>query len=37
MTQDWVMEPKRKVKDIMNDLKVPNLKIKEFTRLKIGD
>mgnify|MGYP001455340395 CR=1 FL=1 len=37
MTQDWVMEPKRKVKDVMDDLRLPNLKIKEFTRLKIGD
>tara|TARA_B100000989_G_scaffold257586_1_gene207212 strand:+ start:4313 stop:5164 length:852 start_codon:yes stop_codon:yes gene_type:complete len=37
MTQDWVMEPKKKVKDIMTELKMPNLKIKEFTRIKIGD
>ena len=37
MTQDWVMEPKKKVKDIMTELKIPDLKIKEFTRIKIGD
>ncbi len=37
MTQDWVMEPKKKVKDVLSDLKIPNLKIKEFIRIKIGD
>ena len=37
MTQDWVMEPKKKVKDILSEINIPNLKIKEFIRLKIGD
>ena len=37
MHQDWVMEPKKKVKDILNELKVEDLKIKEFIRIKIGD
>tara|TARA_B100000886_G_scaffold274021_1_gene197909 strand:+ start:781 stop:1632 length:852 start_codon:yes stop_codon:yes gene_type:complete len=37
MTQDWVMEPKKKVKDIISEINVPNLKIKEFTRIKIGE
>ena len=37
MTQDWVMEPKKKVKDILSEINIPNLKIKEFVRLKIGD
>ena len=37
MTQDWVMEPKKKVKDIINEINIPNLKIKEFIRIKIGD
>ncbi len=37
MTQDWVMEPKKKVKDVIKELSIPNLKIKEFTRLKIGE
>ena len=37
MTQDWVMEPKKKVKDILNEIKIPNLKIKEFKRIKIGE
>ena len=37
MTQDWVMEPKKKVKDILTEINTPNLKIKEFTRIKIGE
>ena len=37
MSQDWVMEPKKKVKDILNEIKAPNLKIKEFFRIKIGE
>ena len=37
MTQDWVMEPKKKVKDIISEIKILNLKIKEFSRLKIGE
>ena len=37
MTQDWVMEPKKKVKEIISELNIPDLKIKEFIRLKIGD
>ena len=37
MTQDWVMEPKKKVKDIIKEINIPNLKIKEFIRLKIGE
>ena len=37
MTQDWVMEPKKKVKDVLSEIKISSLKIKEFVRLKIGD
>ena len=37
LTQDWVMEPKKKVKDIISEINVPNLKIKEFFRIKIGE
>ena len=37
MTQDWVMEPKKKVKEIISEMSIPDLKIKEFIRLKIGD
>jgi elongation factor Ts len=37
MTQDWVMEPKLKVKDVINKLNFTELNIKEFVRLKIGE
>ena len=37
MTQNWVMEPKKKVKDILNELNIKDLKIKEFLRFKIGE
>ena len=37
MTQDWVMEPKKKVKDILKELDIKDLKIKDFFRLKIGE
>ena len=37
MTQAWVMEPKKKVKDIISEMNVPDLKIKQFTRIKIGE
>ena len=37
LTQDWVMEPKKKVKEIIDELNIPNLKIKEFVRFKIGE
>jgi elongation factor Ts len=37
MTQDWVMEPKMKVNDVINSLEIPNLSIKNFIRLKIGE
>ena len=37
ITQQWVMEPKKKVKDIISELKISDLKIKEFYRLKIGE
>ena len=36
-TQDWVMEPKKKVKEILAEMNITNLKIKEFARIKIGD
>ena len=31
------MEPKKKVKEILKDLNIPDLKIKDFFRLKIGE
>ena len=37
LNQPWVMEPKKKVKDILNELNIPSLKIKDFFRLKIGE
>ena len=37
LTQAWVMEPKKKVKDILNELAISDLKIKEFSRIKIGE
>ena len=37
LSQNWVMEPKKKVKDIMNELKIADLKIKDFYRIKIGE
>ena len=37
MTQDWVMEPKKKVKDIIVDMNISNLIIKEFARIKVGE
>ena len=37
LTQDWVMDPKKKVKDILNEINIQNLEIKEFVRIKIGE
>ena len=37
LTQAWVMEPKKKVKDILKELSIADLKIKDFYRLKIGE
>ena len=37
MSQDWVMEPKMKVNDVINSLEISNLSIKNFIRLKIGE
>jgi len=37
MTQQWVMEPKKKVKDIIQELEHNDLKIVDFYRIKIGD
>tara|TARA_B100000530_G_scaffold79517_1_gene48083 strand:- start:165 stop:1016 length:852 start_codon:yes stop_codon:yes gene_type:complete len=37
ITQDWVMEPKKKVKDIINELGIKDLEIVDFFRVKIGD
>ena len=37
LSQPWVMEPKKKVSDIVNALNIKDLKIKDFYRLKIGE
>ena len=37
MTQDWVMEPKMKVKDVLKNLELTSLNINGFIRLKIGE
>ena len=37
LTQSWVMEPKKKVKEILKELSINDLKIKDFCRLKIGE
>jgi len=37
MTQQWVMEPKKKVKNIIEELGIRDLKIVDFYRIKIGD
>ena len=37
LTQAWVMEPKKKVQDIVKELNIPDLKINGFFRIKIGE
>ena len=37
MSQDWVMDPKIKVKDVLKNLDISNLQINNFIRLKIGE
>ena len=37
MTQDWVMEPKKKVKDVLSELSKKDIEINEFIRFKIGE
>ena len=37
LTQAWVMEPKKKVQEILKELSIADLKIKEFYRIKIGE
>ena len=37
LTQAWVMEPKKKVQDIVKDINISDLKIKDFYRIKIGE
>jgi len=37
LSQAWVMEPKKKVQEIIKELSIPDLRIKEFVRFKIGE
>jgi elongation factor Ts len=37
LTQACVIEPKKKVQDVIKDLNINNLKIKDFYRIKIGE
>ncbi len=37
MTQDWVMDPKIKVRDVINNLEISNLTVNDFIRIKIGE
>ena len=37
LSQAWVMEPKKKVQEIVEELSIADLKIKEFYRIKIGE
>ena len=37
MTQNWIMDPKKKVKDIINELEISELIIEDFVRIKIGE
>ncbi|WP_415324193.1 translation elongation factor Ts [Candidatus Pelagibacter sp. Uisw_127] len=37
LTQAWVMEPKKKVQDIVKELNIPDLRIYDFFRIKIGE
>ena len=37
LTQPWVMQPKKKVQDVIKELNIPDFKIKEFYRIKIGE
>ena len=37
MSQDWVMEPKKKVIEILDNLKSSKIEIIDFIRIKIGE
>jgi len=37
LSQAWVMEPKKKVQDVLKELSINDLKVKEFYRIKIGE
>ena len=37
LSQFWVMDPQKKVQNIIKELSIPDLKIKDFFRIKIGE
>ena len=37
LTQSWVIEPKKKVKDVIKEFNISELKIVDFFRIKIGE
>ena len=37
LNQQWVMEPKKKVRDLLKELNLESIEIKDFYRIKIGD
>ena len=37
LTQDWVMEPKKKVNDILKEFNNDEVEVKDYVRLKIGE
>ena len=37
LNQEWIMDSKKKVKDVMSELSLSDLKINEFYRIKIGE
>ena len=37
LSQLWVMDPKQKVQNIIKELNIPDFKIKDFFRIKIGE
>ena len=37
LTQNWVMDPKKKVKEILTELNIKDLKIRNFFKIKIGE
>jgi elongation factor Ts len=37
LSQSWVMEPKKKVQDVVKELSINDLRINNFYRIKIGE
>ena len=37
LNQQWVMEPKKKVREILKELNINDIEIKDFFRIKVGE